>query len=615
MLPPFLVLFALLLTQKESAADFFSEEVMQKLRVSTKGLTLKARNALFFLAGIFMIVALAEPVIPQGKIEIEQKSADILVALDISNSMLATDIYPSRLEFAKKKAVTFIQRLQKDRVGVIAFAKGSYLVSPLSFDKEAVAFLLSNLDTSSITEQGTDFMALLETVQQSSQKSKRKYVLILSDGGDKEDFSKEIEYARKNGITVFVLGVGTKKGAPIRLSDGTFMKYKGKIVITRLNEHIADLGLGSGGVYIQATNSDKDIEAMRKEMRRVIEEKTLKKKTIEKHIPLFYIPLGAAMLLVLIALSSMTKRQKVHVPSSFVLFVGLAFLLNSNLHAGVLDFMELKEAKQAYESENYEAAAKRYEEYAKRSKKAQAYYDAGNAYYKAGKYKKAAEMYKHVHTKESDLQAKTFHNLGNTYAKMQRYKEAAEAYKDALKLKEDIQTKENLEAVKKLLKKRKQKQQKSAKKNQSQKKNKQQNKRNQNKQQSKEKKSDKNRSNEDAKKQNDKNGQKGDAKSSNAKKQEKKQKQEKSKPENAKKKQNKSDKKRGLQQLKEHDKQQKKQNKKQGAMPKIEHKEMKMSDAEEKKWLKELTKETKTFMYTIKPARGVYKGDEDEKPW
>ena len=92
MLPPLLILFALLLTQKESDVHFFSEEVISKLRVSENTLTLRARNALFLLMALFIVIALAQPVIKDGEVEVKAKSADIMIALDISDSMLAEDV-------------------------------------------------------------------------------------------------------------------------------------------------------------------------------------------------------------------------------------------------------------------------------------------------------------------------------------------------------------------------------------------------------------------------------------------------------------------------------------------------------------------------------------------
>ena len=499
--------------------------------------------------------------------------------------------------------------LKQDRVGVIAFAKGSYLVSPLSFDKEAVAFLLKNLDTSSITEQGTDFMTLLETVKSSSKHSKRKYLLLFSDGGDKSDFSKEIEYAKKNGITIFVIGVGTKRGAPIKMNNGTFMKYRGKVVITKLNEHIADLALRSGGVFIKATNSNKDIQKMLEEMESVIKKKTLRTKSIEKHIPLFYFPLGAAMLLVLIALASMTKRTQVHVPSAFLLASLLVFG-SIDAKAGILDFLDIKEAKEAYAKGNYKEAARGFEAYANSSQKPHAFYDAGDAYYKAGEYEKALKMYDKVHTKDASLMAHTLHNKGNAFAKLGKYEKAIEAYEDALKLKEDKATRENMERVKKLLKKRKQQEQKKSSKQKQQQKN-EQDKRQRKDQNSKNSKQNK-KEEQNSKNQKDSQG-KGNKQQQHKSKSEAKQKKEDG--ENAKeKKQEQKRKKSKLEKLVEKEKKDQK-GEKASSKPKIEHKERRMSDAEEKKWLKELNKDTQTFLYTIKPARENENGDEDEKPW
>ena len=116
MLLPFIILFVLLLTQKESQEHFFSKEVMDKLRVSANTLTLKARNALFMFMGLLIILALAQPVIKDGIIKVKAKSADIMIALDISDSMLATDIYPNRLEMAKQKALTLLDEIGRAHV-------------------------------------------------------------------------------------------------------------------------------------------------------------------------------------------------------------------------------------------------------------------------------------------------------------------------------------------------------------------------------------------------------------------------------------------------------------------------------------------------------------------
>ncbi len=451
MLPPLFLLFGLLLTQKEQQAEFFSKEVMEKLRVSANTLTLKARNALFLLVGFFTIIALAQPVIKDGKVEVKAKSTDITIALDISDSMLAQDAYPNRLEAAKQKALTLLEEAKSERIGVVAFAKESYLVSPLSFDTAAVAFLLRQLDTSSITEKGTDFLALLDVVQKSQREQGKKTLLLLSDGGDKDDFSQEIAFAKKHGIRVFVLGMGTKKGAPIRLHDGTFLQHNGEMIFTKLNDHIATLATKTGGVYIEQTTSFEDIKTMFGEMVRQDEKKELKSQEIERTKPLFYYPLAVAMLFLLFATSSFGRGAK-------SLFVALALLsLHQDADAGMFDFMKLQEAKKAYESGEFDKAAQLYEAHATKSQNPQSYYNTANAYYKQGKYKEAAETYKKAAFEDDDSRAKNLSNLGNAYAKSGDLQKAITSYEESLKIKEDKDTQENLQTVKKALQKQQQK--------------------------------------------------------------------------------------------------------------------------------------------------------------
>lgn len=636
MLPPLFILFGFLLTQKESQATFFSEDVISKLRVSANMLTLKARNALFMLMGFFIIIALASPVIQEGKVEVKAKSADIMIALDISDSMLAEDVYPNRLKLAKQKSLELLALAPNERIGVIGFAKNSYLVSPLSFDHQAVSFLLRQLSTDSITEKGTNFLSMLEVVDKSVKKSSKKYLLILSDGGDKKDFSKEIAYAKEKDIAVFILATGTQKGAPIKLANGEFIKQNGNIIISKLNNNIASLATKSGGVYMQSVNSDEDVKAMLEEIESHSVKKELKSQEVARFIPLFYFPLALALFLLLIATSSMSKREKVHLPVLF--FIISLFSFSPNAHAGLLDFMELKEAKSAYEKGEYEKSAQIYNKYAQETKKGESYYNAGNALYKKGKYKEALDSYQKATFKDKPTRAKNFANMGNSYAKLgtkENLQKAIESYKHSLSLQEDKNTKENLEAVKKALEKEKEQ-------NQENQNNKDQNDKSQNKQKdnkdSDSKNQDKQNKNENQKDQK----QKDQNKESNQNKEEKNQKdkeqqnaqQDKNKEQNNSKQKDKmnskeknEDKKKQaedqnssaqtdeknqqekLKELKEDEKKIDKQ--KTTPQPQEMHN---MSDKEEEKWMGKLNQKSNTYLYKLNKNNSI-KEDPNEKPW
>lgn len=619
MLPPLFILFGLLLTQKDAEATFFSDEVMDKLRVSANTLTLKARNALFMLMGFFIIVALAGPVINEGTVEIKAKSADIMIALDISDSMLAADVYPNRLKLAKEKAMELLKSAPNERIGVIAFAKNSYLVSPLSFDHSAVGFLLRQLDTTSITEKGTDFLSMLEVVDRSVKKESKKYLLILSDGGDKDDFLDEIAFAKEKNIAVFVLGVGTPKGAPIKQKNGEFIKHKGDIIVSKLNENIAAFATKSGGVYIESVKSDRDIKAMLSEIENHSEKKELKSQEIARFVPLFYFPLGAALLILLIATSSMSKRETVQLPSAFLLF-SLLFSYQ-NAEAGMLDFLDLKEAKQAYEAKDYEKSAKIYDKYGNSSDSAQSHYNSANALYKQEKYDEAIKSYQKASFSDDESKAKNFANIGNSYVKQstpESLDKAVESYEKSLKIQEDKDIRENLDAVKKAIEKQKQE-----KKDQDKKDDKKSDK---DKDSKDDKKSDKDKdskkddkSDED-KKDSDKKDEKSDKEedSSKSKKSEDKKensddmKSKKESEESKSQENNETKEEKQKQDLKELDK--KDDNKTQQQSNAASAQKGEMSDAEEAKWLQELNQRQNTFMYMLN-NQNEKKGSSDEKPW
>ena len=607
-LPLLFILFGFLLTQKEADIHFFSEEVISKLRVSANSMTLQARNAIYFLMGIFIVIAMAEPVIKDGTIEIKAKSADIMIALDISDSMLAKDVYPNRLELAKQKALLLLDDAPNERIGVVAFAKKSYLVSPLSFDHEAVRFLLSKLDTTSITQKGTDYLGILDVIAKVKDKSTKKYLLILSDGGDSDDFSDEIDYAKDNNIVVFVLGIGTKKGAPIKQSDGSFIKYKGDIIITKLNDAISELATKSDGVYIQSTTSDSDIKAMLNEIESMSDEKELKSQEIPKYTPLFYYPLGVAILLLLIATSSIGRGLKTAVPA--LLFLTLFIGVDSK--AGVLDFMELEKAKESYQNGDYKESAKEYESYAKNQNSPQSFYNAANSYYKDKNYDKALEVYKKAIFEDDEQRAKNYANIGNTYVKQAKkgsLEKAIESYEKSLKLKDDKDTRENLEAVKKFLEKKKQD---SKKKNQNKSdKDKKSDKKNDDSKKNKDSKSDKNKNSDNKKDSSDKN-----KKSDKSKNKSEKNDTSKSKEDNQK---NNSDKKKSQEKEKGKDSKKDKEDSKakvngKDSTSKEQLSSVKMSDAEAKKWLKRLNKEKNTYMYRL-DSKTNKQENKDEKPW
>ncbi len=457
MLPVLIILFYFLLTGKEEQHKYFSEEVLDRLQVSRQTLTMRTRNALFFVMFLLLITAMAQPVIENGKVKVKAKSADIMIAIDISDSMLATDVFPTRLDAAKKKVLDLLDGAPNERLGVMAFAKDAYLVSPLSFDHRAVRFLLKQLHTDFITEKGTDFLGLLSAASDTLKSNENRYLLLLSDGGDQEDFSKEIDYAKEKGIKVFVLALGSETGAPIKHADGSFVKYKGKIIISKRNDAVKELAFKTGGAYVEAVTSSEDISAVLHEIQAKTIRKELKEEEVVLYIALFYYPLGLALFILLLATSSMSKRQSVLVPHLFI----LAFLLwhPNSAHAGLLDFQQLEDAKKAYEEGDYYKSYGLYQEYSKKHPSNDVFYNMGNSLYKVKHFDKAVESYKKVHYPDKQKQAQVLFNIGNSYWSMDKLEKARDAFKKAEELADDKETTESRKRVEALLKQQKKQQQ------------------------------------------------------------------------------------------------------------------------------------------------------------
>ena len=222
----------------------------------------------FFLsisALVFMIVALARPQWGKRKNSIKSEGIELMVAIDVSKSMLSEDVRPSRLEQAKKEVSRLLDLLGGDKVGLVAFAGSSILLSPLTTDKSALKMFLESLSTESVENQGTVISKVLMSAgrafkrggeQSDPDKRITRAVLLISDGEDHEPgalkVAKELE---KEGIRIFTMAFGSEKGGkiPVRSSHGLLKDYvkdrSGKMVITKVNDEIlrqlARIGRGS----------------------------------------------------------------------------------------------------------------------------------------------------------------------------------------------------------------------------------------------------------------------------------------------------------------------------------------------------------------------------------
>jgi Ca-activated chloride channel homolog len=449
MLIPSFILMYFILTKQSKLNTYFSKNALEKLSVSNQYFSNKARSITLFLALIFMIIALARPVTNEKINNIESELNAVVIAIDVSKSMNAIDIYPNRLEFAKRKLLDIIDTSKTEAIGVILFAKSSFLLSAVTQDLASLKLLIKNLDRGINFDNGTNIFSTLETTKKLLKDYSSKNLILLTDGGDNKDFDNEIKFANENKINIYTLALGTPQGSVIKLNDGNFLTNKdGDIVNVKLNESIKELSLKTNGGYINYSLDNSDINQILSDINSKSQKEKFDNTKYKSYTELFYYPLALGIFLLLIAFSSLPTFTK-NKSSLYVILLSLIFTSNLNLNASsIFDFNIIKEANTAYEKEEYEKASNEFEKLDSNEARD---YNLANSYYKDNKFKEAIELYKNTQSSNKDLEFKNLHNLGNSYAKNKDFQNAIKSYEEALKLKNDKNTKENLELVKKLL--------------------------------------------------------------------------------------------------------------------------------------------------------------------
>jgi Ca-activated chloride channel family protein len=312
MIVPFAIFAFLIMTNKERLSRVFDEEVLKRLSASGDSMPMIVRNILIFIAIFLMIVAMARPVVEKGDKKVDIQGLTLLTALDISGSMRSKDLYPSRLEFAKKKMEDFFDAMPVDEIGVVAFAYSPFVLAPFTTDKETLKMMISGVDDSYISMGSTDFLALGEQVAVLLEKKKPKIVVLFTDGGDKEAISGFEEILKANNIDLYVVLIGTKKGAPVIDENGDPLTTKeGTIAITQRNDALGEVAKRYGGDYVIASTGKEDIRKLVSKIKNRYKNRQQGEVTVKERVEYFYYPLGAALLLLLIAFSSLPKRREV----------------------------------------------------------------------------------------------------------------------------------------------------------------------------------------------------------------------------------------------------------------------------------------------------------------
>jgi Ca-activated chloride channel family protein len=278
LIPFFFILQALVLKlRRRRIRRFGDEELVRQLMPSYSVSRVWVKLTLFSIGFFFFVIGLSRPQIGAKLKEHETKGAEIMIALDVSNSMLAEDYSPNRLERAKLAISRLVDKLRDDRIGLIVFAGNSFVQLPITTDYVSAKMFLNTISTESVPIQGTAIGEAINTAIRSfsAQSEKSRAIIIITDGENHEDDPvAAAAQAAEMGVRVFTIGVGSPEGKPIPMDGGLLKDRDGNIVVTRLDESVLqEVAKAGNGLYVRAGNSEFGLNPIIDDIRRMEDER------------------------------------------------------------------------------------------------------------------------------------------------------------------------------------------------------------------------------------------------------------------------------------------------------------------------------------------------------
>lgn len=294
---------------------FGDEQLVRELMPSWSGSKGWVRIILFSLAFAFFILGLSRPQIGAKLSQRETRGAEIMICLDVSNSMLAQDYSPDRLSRAKLAISRLVDKLEGDRIGLIIFAGSSFVQLPITTDYVSAKMFLSSVNTESVPIQGTAIGDAISTAIRgfSAQSEKSRAIIVITDGENHEDDAVQAaKQAAELGIKVYTIGVGSVQGEPIPKNGDLMKDSKGNIVVTRLDEGtLQDIAGVGGGAYIHAGNEEFGLNPIINDLKKM-EDETFNSVVFEEYDEQFMYFFGIALVLFVLEMLIGERRLKKH---------------------------------------------------------------------------------------------------------------------------------------------------------------------------------------------------------------------------------------------------------------------------------------------------------------
>lgn len=263
--------------QKQAIKKIGDVQLIKRLIPAYSNVRKTLKFSLLMLVIVFLSIAYANPQIGTKKEKIQQKSIDIFIALDVSNSMLARDISPNRLERAKRFCNNLLKEFRTDRVGIILFAGDAYVQMPLTTDYATAQAMIKSAQPNMVSTQGTAIGSAINLAEESFDKDNKqhKVLLLISDGENHDDNAINIaETAGENGLLIFTVGIGSKKSSPILITEFGQTSYKknaaGEVIYTRLEEAmLKEIAEAARGTYFKLKSDDRILSALNNNIQKI----------------------------------------------------------------------------------------------------------------------------------------------------------------------------------------------------------------------------------------------------------------------------------------------------------------------------------------------------------
>lgn len=383
---------------------------------------------------ILIVLTLSRPVEEQALQEASIKAKDILIALDVSYSMKASDISPTRYDFAKETISHLLKENPSDNVMLVAFTTNPLLLSPPTTDHRLINIALDSLNPEFILTKGTSLEKLFQLLVKINKGHKN--LILITDGGEEKKLEKLSTLIQESDVSLTVLALGTTQGTTIQKSDGTLLKdQEGNLVISRINPMLSALASSVSGTYIEPSSSS---IATARAISKAVQSHAKKVENVQKmqryYLEHYQIPLALAALLFLMLHTRAIKYL-------FLLFTLLGF----QTQASMVDNYTLSLAYKSYQKGDFNTTVMQVKQIKVRSLQSQM--TLGNAYYRQGAFKKAIQTYKSIRSTSVPIKQQLYYNIANAYAMQEAYDKAKTYYTKTLQLGKDADALHNLSLI------------------------------------------------------------------------------------------------------------------------------------------------------------------------